>query len=102
MGALPDHDSFVPLVGDAFVLRPEGSPALDVVLVEAKTLPPPGPAAPPTVRRAPYSLLFRADGNAYLPQSMYRVEHESMGRLDLFLVPIGPDDVGMRFEAIVA
>ena len=102
MGDLPNHEAFAGRVGETFVLHPAEGPALEVTLVEANALAPPGPAAPASVRQEPYSLLFRANGNTYLPQSTYRVEHEAMDELNLFLVPIGPDDVGMRFEAIVA
>jgi uncharacterized protein DUF6916 len=51
-------------------------------------------------RRRPFSLIFRQPGGAYLPQRIYSIEHAGLGRLDLFLVPIGPDPGGMRYEAI--
>jgi hypothetical protein len=28
------------------------------------------------------------------------VEHTTLGRFDLFLVPLGPDDAGARYEAV--
>jgi hypothetical protein len=34
------------------------------------------------------------------PQRIYRVEHEALDPLDLFLVPIGPRDGGMQYQAI--
>jgi hypothetical protein len=33
-------------------------------------------------------------------QRIYRVEHDAMGPCDLFLVPIGPRDGGMQYQAI--
>jgi hypothetical protein len=51
-------------------------------------------------RRRPFSLIFRQPNGAYLPQRIYTIEHAALGRLDLFLVPIGPDQVGMRYQAI--
>ena len=57
-------------------------------------------AAPNPARRRPFSLTFRQPEGAYLPQRIYSIEHAALGRLDLFLVPIGPDQGGMRYEAI--
>jgi hypothetical protein len=50
--------------------------------------------------RRPFSIIFRGPADQILPQRTYRVEHEAMGSLDVFLVPIGPDDRGMRYEAV--
>ena len=51
--------------------------------------------------REPFSLVFRADSPQFcLPQGTYLLEHEAHGALPVFLVPIGPDEMGMRFEAI--
>lgn len=51
-------------------------------------------------RRDPYSLVFHGPAQPVLPQRIYRLRQEQMGDLDLFLVPIGPDGEGMRYEAI--
>jgi hypothetical protein len=39
---------------------------------------------------------------SHLPQSTYRFEHDTLGVLDLFVVPIGPpaDGDGMLYEAV--
>lgn len=51
--------------------------------------------------REPFTLTFRSDGvQSYLAQGTYLLEHERHGELHVFLVPIGPDDVGMRHEAV--
>jgi hypothetical protein len=31
---------------------------------------------------------------------MYRLEHPELGVLDIFLVPLGPEEGRMRYEAI--
>jgi hypothetical protein len=51
-------------------------------------------------RRAPYSLIFRGPIRPILPQRIYRLCQPVMGEIDLFLVPIGPDGEGMRYEAV--
>jgi hypothetical protein len=47
-----------------------------------------------------FALTFRAPTRSAAPQATYRVEHDTLGTLEIFLVPIGPDAVGMRYEAI--
>ena len=43
-----------------------------------------------------FSLLFRGGGGSALPQNTYTVDHPSLGRFQLFLVPTGPDDNGAQ------
>jgi hypothetical protein len=74
--------------------------SLELVLIEATDLSPrAGPAAAAS-RRAPFSLVFRGPPTPILSQRIYRLEHAEIGRFDLFLVPIGPDERGMRYEAV--
>jgi hypothetical protein len=51
-------------------------------------------------RRTPFSIVFRGPVDKVWPQGMYKIEHKSMGELELFLVPIGPDDKGICYEAV--
>ena len=46
-----------------------------------------------------FSVIFRDPGRRYLPQAIYELDHEKLGRIELFLVPIGPDEEGMCFQA---
>jgi hypothetical protein len=49
----------------------------------------------------PFSLVFRGPPEPLLPQQIYRLEGEGLeSPLDLFLVPVGPDAEGMRYEAV--
>ncbi len=50
--------------------------------------------------RAPFAVVFRGPLEPFLAQGIHRFEHESLGPLDLFLVPIGPEDGSMRYEAV--
>jgi hypothetical protein len=51
--------------------------------------------------RAPFSLTFRAGSpQFYVPQGTYPLEHPQIGRPEIFLVPIGPDDAGMLFQVV--
>jgi hypothetical protein len=86
--------SFEALLNNRFQLHVDGS-TLDLELFEVARLEEhDGP------RKQPFSVFFRGPRNVVLPQAIYRVEHERLGALDIFLVPIGPDGQGMRYEAV--
>jgi hypothetical protein len=83
-------DDFRPLQGDRFRIAPDGAPAFEVVLVEVTEIPrEPG-------GRAPFSLVFEGGPNPPLDQRIYRVEHDGLGTMEIFLVPIAVD----RYEAV--
>jgi hypothetical protein len=50
--------------------------------------------------RTQFSLVFRGGPDPPLQQRIYCLEHEQLGALDLFLVPLGPDAAGQRYEAV--
>ncbi len=47
-----------------------------------------------------FSLLFRAPVDLPPEQRIYRLEHEVLGQMDIFLVPVKLDENGLYFEAI--
>jgi hypothetical protein len=49
--------------------------------------------------REPFSLLFRG-GEAVWPQGVYRLSRGGVEQFEIFLVPVGRDDSGVRYEAI--
>jgi hypothetical protein len=50
--------------------------------------------------REPFSLEFLAEDPHAAPQQTLGMEHEEMGAFPLFVVPLGPGEGGMRYEAI--
>jgi hypothetical protein len=51
--------------------------------------------------RRPFSIEFLGPiSSQYLPQHIYRLEHAQLGILEIFLVPLGPEQGRMRYEAI--
>jgi hypothetical protein len=86
-------DSFSPHEGTSFtVLAEDGTAPLTLVAVER--------AAPAGGPREPFSLWFTSPPTVSLPQGTYALEHDAMGRLDLFLVPRAPAADGVpRYEA---
>jgi hypothetical protein len=49
-----------------------------------------------------FSAFFRGPGKPLLPQGTYSLANEGMGKIDIFLVPIGLDAEtnGLRYEAV--
>lgn len=94
------YESFVDCRGQMFRIYFGPTASLDAELVSATAFPsrPGGPTQPD--RRAPFSVIFRGPPTPVLPQRIYRIENDSMGTFDLFIVPIGPDESGMQYEAV--
>ena len=85
-----DKTLFDPHVKTNFHFAGEGGPvALELESVAGS------PAAP-----RPFSLVFRGPRESFLPQRIYRVEHPALGSLEIFIVPIGLDASGYRYEAV--
>jgi hypothetical protein len=87
-------ESFGDLLGDRFEVTAGGAPT-ELCLTEVVAL---GPAPPGA--RAPFSLVFTGSADGIRPQGIYALEHETLGRLELFLVPLAPDGTSARYQAI--
>jgi hypothetical protein len=86
--------AFAPWLDGLFQVRADGL-ALDLTLIEAKAL-----RSRAGQLREPFALLFRGPLEPVLPQRLHTVHHEALGSLEIFLVPVGPDETGQRYEAI--
>jgi hypothetical protein len=82
---------FEPHVGSDFAVVGTES-ALELVAVERYA------AQPQAPRAEPFSLVFA--GDAGIEQGLIGLRHEAVGRVELFIVPIGPGADGRhRYEA---
>lgn len=93
--ALPTLADFTALCGERFAVQQTGVDGLWADLVEAQPL-----GGPPCNGRQPFSLLFTGPAAPALPQCTYRLAHAQMPALDIFLVPVGADASGVRYQAI--
>jgi hypothetical protein len=50
--------------------------------------------------RKAFSVVFRGPAQPVLDQRIRRLEHDGIGALELFLVPIGLDSDGVLYEAV--
>ncbi len=48
----------------------------------------------------PFSLVFQSKEQRVFEQNTYKLTHSELNDLALFLVPIGSDDIGVRYEAV--
>ncbi len=87
-----------PLVGSTFSVALPEPWNLQLQLSEASPL---SPATSFTgAFRAPFRLIFHGPAQPVHPQATLPLDHPQLGRVEIFLVPIGPDAIGMRYEAI--
>ena len=89
-------DAFSPLVGQTFQVHVQPEQTLAVELTEARSLSESNGARP----RSPFVLTFKGPAQPVLPQRIYRFEHEALGAHEIFIVPLGPGQGGIRYEVI--
>jgi hypothetical protein len=85
--------TFEPHIGDAFAIAATPAP-IGLVLQTAKA------AGSWPGGREPFSLLFRGPRDPLLAQAIYRLEHRTLGALEIFIVPVGRDAGSTTYEAI--
>jgi len=89
-------ETFASVVRESFDLA-LGENSLPLTLVEVQPL----PVNPfPGMIRAPFSLLFRTTTQVVLPQKIYGLKNASLGRMDIFLVPVARDREGVLYQAV--
>ena len=87
-------------LGETFRLYVDSARSLNVELIEATDLSERFSREPAEGRRRPFFIAFRGPRTILLPQQISRMEHDTIGSFDLFLVPIGLDQAGLRYEAV--
>ena len=89
-------EDFENKVGHTFTIVEDECLATAATLTEAELL----HARVPPGGRPPFSLIFVAKQERVLPQRLYRIEHEGLGTMALFLVPVGKDASGVQYQAL--
>ncbi|HVF44515.1 MAG TPA: hypothetical protein VM936_15935, partial [Pyrinomonadaceae bacterium] len=95
-----EEEDFRKHLGTKFRVRldeVEGAPGVELELVEVVPYETLSHARGAAER---FSVYFQGPGDLFLPQRIYRLEHEQMGENEIFLVPVGQDQRGFRYEAI--
>ena len=89
--------NFEKCLNQKFLIHVSDQEPLETELIEVRGLVPPDDDPD---RRPPFSLIFRGPADATLQQAVFKLENETMGEIEIFLVTVGPDDEGLRHEAI--
>lgn len=89
-------EDFADKVGQVFALRDEAESDIALTLQQAEPL---DPAMGPSGVRPPFVLVFLAADPRVLPQRLYRLEHDQLGEVSIFLVPFGKDASGVSYQA---
>ena len=92
VGELPGKGAFSQAVHSTFRAAFDGHPEFTLRLTEFNDS---SNAAQET-----FSLLFQAPVDAPEIQSIYRLENDDLGTIDLFLVPVRKDENGLYYEAV--
>jgi hypothetical protein len=94
---LTSHD-FLPHLQEKFYICLPSLEKLEIELIEVSEWG--ANEVAKSQQRRPFSLIFRGAREPVLPQKIYTIAHATLGTLEIFLVPIGPDLVGMCYQAI--
>ena len=86
-------EMFAESLNTKFRLRGETPQPVELELVEFNE-------GPPSPRQEEFALLFRGPQNIFLPQATYQFSHDTLGELEMFLVPVGRDQQGFQYEAV--
>jgi hypothetical protein len=87
-------ENFSPHLNSKFLLKREAAgDAVEMELVEAIDI-------GSTPRQEQFSIVFRGPLSPKLEQAIYRLEHQEMGVLDIFIVPIKRGEDGIYYEAV--
>src|SRR5262249_12238927 len=89
-------ETFAPRSNEVFSLE-LGDSTFDMTLVAVQRLP---PHVYPGMRRDPFRLVFKTAKLPVLPQRIYPFSNEAMGKLSIFIVPLGRDNQGVIYEAV--
>jgi hypothetical protein len=89
--------TFAGRIGHAFRIWFEPELPVDADLLSATDL---GDDRGSPGGRRPFSLEFLTRVDRVYPQGTYRVQHDELSEFELFIVPIGADADGVRYEAV--
>lgn len=91
------HDRLAACLNQGFTIDLGDGSGIEAALIEVSAR---GSATAAGPGRQSFSAVFRGPSAPLLPQRIYALHNATLGELQLFLVPIGPDHEGLRYEAV--
>lgn len=97
-----NRETFAAHLNERFcaVIEPGNEVELKLVEVAALASGSKGDESQRSLRQDPFTLVFSGPRDMPLEQGTFHVEHDQIGRFDLFLVPIGEDQSNRQYEAV--
>ena len=92
-------ETFEPLVGSTFWAEFPNGAKVELRLVRAAKV---MESEAARLERHPFSLYFVGPKSYQLKQHVYHVTNETLGALDIFLVPVGQTNELYEYEAVFA
>ena len=93
MDNLPTEEAFAAALNTTFDAATEAGKSLEITLVEVKSI-------VANKMQECFALLFRAPLDAPAEQQQFQIEHNTLGKMEIFLVPVKKDDDGLFYEAV--
>ena len=93
MDTLPAEDAFAAALNTTFNVAAEAEKPFAITLVEVKSL-------VSNKMQECFALLFRAPLDAPAEQQQFQIKHDTLGKMEIFLVPIKKDEGGLFYEAV--
>jgi len=89
-------DDFNGCLNQPFTLQLDESTNFSLTLISVDK----SPDSVPVDKHNAFSVVFRGNNTQILEQQTYSISNDTLGDMALFIVPIGPDDEGMCYEAV--
>jgi len=89
-----ERDGFAAEVGTGFILNAAGGHSVEIKLVTVSEL-----KERPSNRS--FSIVFQVPDGFTVEQGLYDLDHERMGTLQLFLVPVGDNRLESVFNLLI-
>ncbi|MGZ5049632.1 MAG: DUF6916 family protein [Methylobacter sp.] len=90
-------DFFEPHINSTFIALLDGGLEFSLTLAEVNHL----PSYPfPGKTREPFDLRFHGENSVLLHQMIHRLRHETLGELEIFIVPIGEEAGHYIYQAV--
>ena len=93
MGNLLTHEQFAENLNTKFHVSSDGTQIVELELAEVSEL-------KLIATQEQFSVAFRGPRDRFLTQGTRPLEHEKLGRFELFLVPVREDPEGYYYEAV--
>lgn len=97
MTDLPSRADFAAHTGEPFLIRFDSGETLPLTLAAVRSL---GDHVMDGSTIESFALDFHGPLQPILPQQTYPLQHATLGELLIFIVPVGPDEGVMQYEAV--